>query len=106
MSFNPMGKHFKIDVRRPLGSALCDKTQFRMRHCDLVRQMEWYGNTLQWTGYMVGKWYVDRPNPAGRVPILKPDPVPLNNPRPPQTNPEAPTSQQTYNILNGIHFGG
>ena len=106
MSYNPRGKRFKIDIRNPLRSALCDKTQLNMRHCDLVKQYEYYGDTLTWTGYMVGKWYVDKPNPSLRPVKLKPDPVPLTNPRPPQINPNAPTSQDNYFLLNNIYFGG
>ena len=106
MSYNPRGKHFKVDMKSPLGSAICDKTGFRMRHCDLVKQYEYYGDTLTWTGYMVGKWYVDTPNPSLRPVKLKPDPVALVNPRPQQTQPDAPTSQVNYNLLNQIYFGG
>jgi hypothetical protein len=54
---------------------------------------------------MVGKWYADKPNPSLRPVILKPDPVPLINPRPQQQQPDAPTSQVGYQILNSIYFG-
>lgn len=105
MPYMPKGKRYKVDMRNPLGYGICDKTQFIMRHCDMVKQMEYMGNDLQWTGYMVGKWYADKPNPSLRPVILKPDPVPLINPRPQQQQPDAPTSQVGYQILNSIYFG-
>lgn len=99
------GKRYKVDKNSPLGYGICDKTQFVMRHCDMVKQMEYMGDSLEWTGYMVGKWYADKPNPSLRPVHLKPDPVALQNPRPRQQSPDSPTSQVNYQLLNTIYFG-
>lgn len=87
MSDRPHGKHCFVDADSPLALGICDKTGFVFRHIDLVRQMEWYGNSLRWTGFMVGKPYVDQPNEQLRPPILPPDPVPVENPRLQQPSP-------------------
>lgn len=84
MSMRPKGKHVQIDTNFPEGLGICDYTGFVFNHKDLVKQMEWRGNGLIWTGYMVGKPYVDTPNEQLRPPILPPDPVPFKIPRPKQ----------------------
>jgi hypothetical protein len=84
MSFRPKGRHVQIDVNFPEGLGICDYTGFVFNHKDLVKQMEWRGNGLIWTGYMVGRPYLDVPNEQLRPPILPPDPVPLRLPRPRQ----------------------
>lgn len=105
MPYNPRGKRYKVNVKNPLGYGICDKTQFIMRHCDMVKQMEYLGDSLQWTGYMVGKWYADKPNPSLKPVVLKPDPVPLDNPRPQQQQPDSLPYKATAAILNSIYFG-
>jgi hypothetical protein len=84
MSFRPKGKHVSIDVNFPEAVAICDYSGFVFNHKDLVKQMEWRGNALIWTGYMVGRPYLDTPNEQLRPPILPPDPVPILLPRPNQ----------------------
>jgi len=110
MSYRPHGKLVRIDSMSPKGLGICDKTQFICLHEDLVKQMEWRGNSLQWTGYMVHRDYVDKPNEQLRPPILAPDPVPLVNPRheqiPPNGPPNVPDFQTSYLILNQTYFGG
>jgi hypothetical protein len=83
MSLFKIGKYVTIDRDNPQGVGRCDYSGFIFNSTDLVRQMEWRGNALVWTGLMVGKRFADVPNPQGRTPILKPDPVPLQYPRPP-----------------------
>jgi hypothetical protein len=46
--------------------------------------MEWRGDRLAWTGFYVGKQYLDKPNAQLKPPHLKPDPVPVRDPRLPQ----------------------
>jgi hypothetical protein len=72
-------KYATIDAYNPKGLGVCDKSQFVFNNQDLVKQMEWRGNSLQWTGFMVGKPFLDKPNPQLRNYPLPPDPVPLNN---------------------------
>lgn len=86
MSYRPKGKHVRIDDTSPQGLGLCDKTGFVFNRKDLVRQMEWRGNAIVWTGFYVGRPYQDVPNEQLRPPILPPDPVPTLWPRLQQPN--------------------
>jgi hypothetical protein len=43
--------------------------------------MEWRGNAMVWTGFLVGRPYLDKPNEQLRPPLLPPDPVPVDHPR-------------------------
>lgn len=81
---SPKGKHVTIDPASPEALGICDYTKFVHNRKDLVKQMEWRGDALVWTGFFVGKDYVDIPNPQLRPPILPPDPVPIKDPRLPQ----------------------
>lgn len=87
MSYRPKGKHVSIDPESPEALGICDYSGFVFKRKDLVRQMEWRGNALVWTGFYVGLPYVDVPNEQLRPPILPPDPVPVKDPRLPQTSP-------------------
>jgi hypothetical protein len=78
------GKHVNVDFSTPGALGICDFTGFVFRRRDMVKQMEWRGNRLVWTGYIVGRPYADMPNPQLKPPMLKPDPVPVRNPRDPQ----------------------
>lgn len=82
MSNRPKGKNFYIDESNPLARGICDKTGFVFRHVDLVKQMEWRGNSLVWTGFLVGKPYEDVPNEQLRTILFPPDPVPVDMARP------------------------
>lgn len=84
MSYRPKGKHVSIDQTNPEALGICDYTGFVFMRKDLVKQMEWRGNALIWTGFLVGRPYVDVPNEQLRPPILPPDPVPVRLPRPQQ----------------------
>jgi len=84
MTMRPKGKHVTIDPSDPQGLGICDYTQFVHNRKDLVKQYEWRGNALVWTGFFVGRQYVDVPNEQARPPILPPDPVPFLFPRLPQ----------------------
>jgi len=88
MSYRPKGKHVQIDPSNPKALGICDYTGFVFNRNDLVRQMEWRGNALVWTGFYVGKPYIDKPNEQLRPPILPPDPVPVKEPRLPQGSTE------------------
>lgn len=81
MSHRPHGKHVIIDASSPSALGICDYSGFVFLRRDLVRQMEWRGSALVWTGFYVGKPYLDQPNEQNRPPILPPDPVPVRDPR-------------------------
>lgn len=96
MSF-PKGKA-TVDVNNPQAWGICDRTGFQHNRRDLVKQMEWYGNELLWTGLWVGKTYLDIPNEQNRPLIFPPDPLPIKDPRPQQ-----PTVQY-WNTPNGFKW--
>jgi len=87
------GKYVTIDPKHPSALGVCDESGFTFNHKDLVKQMEWRGDSLVWTGFMVGKPYLDVPNEQNRPPLVKSDPYPVKNPRlpDPYTDPEEPT---------------
>lgn len=76
------GKYTKMRIKDPRGIARCDYSGLMFRHCDLVKQKQYRGRGLVWTGLLVGPQFADAPNPQDLVPLIKLDPVPLNNPRP------------------------
>ncbi len=72
----------KLNIRNPRAIARCDYSGFMVRHMDLVRQMTYRGTGLVWTGFMVHPNFVDEPNPQDLVPLLRQDPVPVQQARP------------------------
>ena len=105
-----LGKHVR-DKKKLVGAS--DRSGFLYNTCDLVKQMEWRGNSLKWTGLMVGRDELDIPNENLRP--FKADPkegvLPPNN-RPFQftgTNPPfyGPTlsTQQILNQLAAYNGG-
>lgn len=95
----PWGKHVSVEYGKPNGLGICDYTGFVFNHRDLVKQMEWRGNRLVWTGFLVGRPYADKPNEQLRPPQPYFDPVPLTNPRPPQGD------IITYSLIQGPVWG-
>jgi len=75
-----MGDYVRKDVIEPIGT--CDYSGFPFSRSDLVKQYEWRGNQLVWTGAIVGRPFVDEPNEQNRPPQIKGDPKALQNPRP------------------------
>jgi hypothetical protein len=95
------GKYVTIDPKNPSALGQCDESGLTFNHKDLYRQMEWRGNNLVWTGFLVGKPYLDVPNEQNRPPLIKDDPKPIKNSRPPlpYTDPESPLVTQFPEIL-------
>jgi hypothetical protein len=75
-----MGDYVRKDVIEPIGT--CDYSGFPFSRSDLVKQYEWRGNQLVWTGAIVGRPFVDEPNEQNRPPQIKGDPKAVQNPRP------------------------
>lgn len=75
-----MGDYVRKDVIEPIG--VCDYSGFFFSKSDLVKQYEWRGNQLVWTGAIVGRPFVDEPNQQNRPPQIKGDPKAVQNPRP------------------------
>jgi hypothetical protein len=76
------GKYTHMRKNDPRGIALCDYSGLMVRHADLIRQMEYRGTGLVWTGFLVYKKFADKPNAQNLTPLIKLDPVPLPNSRP------------------------
>lgn len=100
-----MGDYVRKDVIEPIGT--CDYSGFLFSRSDLVKQYEWRGNQLVWTGAIVGRPFVDEPNEQNRPPKIKGDPKAVQNPRPfgietPQ-GPEA-IGNSSATILENINF--
>lgn len=74
-------KNVKINPKNPGAIATCDESGFTFNHKDLVRQMEWRGNRLVWTGFMVAPKYLDEPQEQNRPPLVKKDPMAVETPR-------------------------
>lgn len=103
------GKYVTIDKDNPDALGICDDSGFVFNHKDLVKQMEWRGNNLVWTGFLVGRPYLDVPNEQNRPPLTKDDPRPVKNPRlpTPYNDPEAPQVLPYNELLaklNGFHW--
>lgn len=90
----PKGIFVTIDPNNPDAVARCDRSGLLCNYNDLCKQMDYRGSGLVWTGLYVNKAFLDKPNPQGLNPVIKPDPVPLDHPRPWQTT-EATWTNQT-----------
>ena len=62
------------DPDNPIGVGRCAKSNFMVPRNELVKQMEWRGDSLVWTGHWVWNKFADKPNPQLRRDNLKPDP--------------------------------
>ena len=99
------GKYVKKNIVEPVG--VCDYSGFFFSKSDLVKQREWRGNDLVWTGFFVGKPFLDEPNEQNRPPLIKGDPKAVKNPRPMGIfTPEGENAvgNNSSNILNNINF--
>jgi hypothetical protein len=104
------GKNVTVEFNNPSAVGVCDDSGFVFNHSELVKQMEWRGDKLVWTGLMVGKPYLDKPNEQNRLPLVKDDPRPVKNPRlpTPYTDPNSnsvPTNVELEARLNATHWG-
>lgn len=77
-----LGRWLKIRPRDPRARAICDVSNTECMHDDLVPQMAYRGQGLVWTGALVNKRFVDRPNMQEMTPIIPPDPIPVYMARP------------------------
>ncbi len=104
-----VGKYVTIDFNNPSMVGVCDDSGFVFNHPDLVKQMEWRGDKLVWTGLMIGRPYLDKPNEQNRPPLVRDDPRPVKNPRLPtpytslDSNP-VPTNAVLQARLNATHW--
>lgn len=91
------GKYEKNGDSKFEATAFCDRTGFKVLHKDLRRQYEWAGDQLVWTGLLVHKDFLDKPNEFFREIPPKTDPTPIKDPRP---DPDGmlPSSHQRENL--------
>ena len=82
----------RISARRPRAMGECDRSGFWYPLDDMKKQMQWAGNSLIWTGLLVGPDQLDKPLDQLRAPILPPDPIPRFMPRPSPNTTPVPTS--------------
>ncbi len=93
------GKYTKMSMRDPRGIARCDYSGLMVRHADLVKQMQYRGTGLVWTGLMVSPKFADLPNAQDLIPLIKLDPVPLINPRPDSQIDAQPTIESSTGTI-------
>lgn len=92
----------EVDPDNPQSWGRDDITGLPVMVPDMVKQMEYGPQGLYWTGFMVHHKDADEPNPQLVPPRLKPDPVPILNPRifyRPQL-PQVPTGVSTTAIAS------
>lgn len=82
MGFGDIHGKARTDPRNPRATGVCDFGGEWCNLADLHKQMEWYGTSLKWTGWLVCAEHLDQPQPQLRPIRLPPDPVPVKNPRP------------------------
>lgn len=75
-------KYLRIRKNDPQAQGVCDYTYVMGMREDLIKQMEYRGNGLVWTGFLVHKKFADKPNPQNLKPLIFRDPIPVQNPRP------------------------
>lgn len=81
MSGSNQGRIPIVDPENPQSWGRDDYTGLPIMMPDAIKQMEYIGNGLAWTGFMVHYKDADQPNPQLIPPRLKVDPVPIKNPR-------------------------
>ena len=71
----------RVDAYNPAGRGTCDRCSQIRNHSDLIWEMEYRGNSLMRTGFLVCSHCLDVPYQGWRPILLPADPVPLLNVR-------------------------
>lgn len=100
------GKYTKMNINSPRAIATCDYSGLMVRHMDLVRQNQYAGTGLVWTGLLVNPKFADKPNPQNLVPYIRLDPVPVKNARPDSQVDNYTTLANTVGIISIDVSGG
>ena len=96
-----LSRYGSIDRSNPEAAARCDRGgEIRKRH-ELKPEMIWAGARQVWNGFLCCDAHRDRANPQDRLLILKPDPVPVANPRP-----DIASTPLPYFVSDGIPGAG
>ena len=78
------GRYSCVNPRHPEAAGVCDRGGEVQKRRDLHPEMQWAGGRLVPTGFLSCLRHMDVPNPQfGGPRRLRPDPVPVRNPRPP-----------------------
>lgn len=81
MAWRPHGRA-SVDTNGPCAFAVCDRCSLLYNLVDLTFQMEWRGDELESTGFLVCDTCYDVPFIFNKPKKIPPDPVPVKNPRP------------------------
>lgn len=83
MANNNLTGRARVSTRHPEAFGVCDTCGFVYNRVQLVEQMEYQGNDVRPTGFLVcTSTCNDMPQPQFSTPILPNDPYPILNPRP------------------------
>lgn len=83
MADNNLTGRARVSTRTPQAFGICDTCGFLYNRVQLVDQMEYFGNTIRPTGFLVCTATCnDLPQPQLSTPVLPNDPYPIINPRP------------------------
>ena len=78
-----MGRSVRVSRSHPQAAAVCDRCGLWANHVDLVPQMEFHGLHLGRRGnILVHRSCRDVPNGTAQAQRLKPDGLPIRDPRP------------------------
>src|SRR5262245_59437309 len=94
-NFAPKG-HAHVDPRSPRAFGICDMCGFLYSHSDLRWEMQYFGQFINKTGFLVCPTCWDTPNPQLKPKVLPPDPVPILNPR--KEAADSNMDQETYTV--------
>src|SRR6185312_417645 len=95
------------DAQKPRAFGVCDGCAEWYNRVDLKAQFEYRGNSLEDTGFRYCWRCLSEPQPQLKPIILPPDPVPIHNPRPEQSQSGLGgiSGQLPYFPLNGNQNG-
>jgi hypothetical protein len=94
------GDYGAVDAERPEAAGVCDRCGVVRKHRDLVQEMRWGGRGAVWSGLLCCPEHADAPHPQDLPRILRPDPVPIKDPRPP-----LPMVRQDWILSDGDPVG-
>lgn len=91
----------KFDAKSPQGLAICDGCGFMVQHAELREKKDYRGGTVPvgLSLYVCGSCD-DVPQPYYKRLLLKPDPVPLRNPRPDSQDAQTNEQEAVANALS------
>jgi hypothetical protein len=102
VSTSRFGRYGRISRRHPEAYGICDRGGEARKLHELLPEMEWRGGQLVPNGWRVCRHHMDLPNPQlGGEQVIRPDPVPVHDPRP---DPDPPIIYLT--VLTDPHGSG